>query len=74
MQTPEQLMRERLRTRAQQGGDPSEADERVLELQLTTAEPLTEEEAKVAYTVVPDRPFDIEILKKVFHTAEVTPR
>jgi aminoglycoside phosphotransferase family enzyme/adenylate kinase family enzyme len=74
MQTPEQLMRERLRTRAQQGGDPSEADERVLELQLTTAEPLTEEEAKVAYTVVPDRPLDIEILKKVFHTAEVTPR
>jgi aminoglycoside phosphotransferase family enzyme/adenylate kinase family enzyme len=58
MQTPEQLMRERLRIRAEQGGDPSEADEKVLDLQLKSAEPLTDEEAEVVYAVVPDQPLE----------------
>jgi aminoglycoside phosphotransferase family enzyme/predicted kinase len=55
MQTPEQLMRERVRSRAEQGGDPSEADERVLELQLASAESLTEDEASAALVVTPDQ-------------------
>jgi aminoglycoside phosphotransferase family enzyme/adenylate kinase family enzyme len=58
MQTPEQVMRERVRSRAEQGGDPSEADERVLDLQLKSAEPLTDKEAEVVYAVVPDQPLE----------------
>jgi aminoglycoside phosphotransferase family enzyme/gluconate kinase len=58
MQTPEQVMRERIRARAQQGGDPSEADERVLELQLASTEPLTEEEVAVSFGVVPNQPLE----------------
>jgi predicted kinase len=58
MQIPEQEMRERVRVRAEKGGDPSEADERVLSLQLKSAEPLTDEEAEVVYAVVPDQPLE----------------
>jgi aminoglycoside phosphotransferase family enzyme len=58
MQTPEQVMRERLRLRADRGGDPSEADERVLELQLAAAEPLTGEESACALVVTPDHSLD----------------
>jgi predicted kinase len=58
MQTPEQLLRERVRLRAQQGSDPSEADERVLELQLVGAEPLTDEERTFSLPVTPEQSFD----------------
>lgn len=37
---PDELLRERVQTRQQQGGDPSEADLRVLELQMANREPL----------------------------------
>ncbi len=51
----EQTLRQRLRSRAAQGGDPSEADEAVLDEQLRSAEPPTGEEAAFVETVDVDR-------------------
>ncbi len=47
------LMRQRLRERAAHGGDPSEADESVLEGQLRRIEPLRPDELAVAQPVWP---------------------
>ncbi len=58
-------MRRRVRSRTERGGDPSEADERILDLQLANAEPLTQEEVAAALVVTPDRPLDIDKLKKL---------
>ncbi len=65
MRTGEQVMRRRVRSRTERGGDPSEADERILDLQLANAEPLTQEEVAAALVVTPDRPLDIDKLKKL---------
>jgi predicted kinase len=43
-QAPDQVLRERVTQRQQQGGDPSDADLTVLELQLRNREPLTDQE------------------------------
>ncbi|WP_041604424.1 AAA family ATPase [Thioflavicoccus mobilis] len=43
-QAPEAVLRARLEARRRSGGDPSEADERVLDLQLGSQEPLTGDE------------------------------
>jgi aminoglycoside phosphotransferase family enzyme/predicted kinase len=47
------LLRQRLRERAARGGDASEADEQVLELQLRTAEPLRPDEQTDVFAVTP---------------------
>ncbi|MEN8166607.1 MAG: AAA family ATPase [Pseudomonadota bacterium] len=39
-EAPDELLRERVQARQQQGGDPSEADLRVLEMQMESREPL----------------------------------
>ena len=62
MQTPESLLRQRIRQRRQQARDPSEADEKVLELQLQNRQPLTSEELVYAIQVTPDQAFDIRVL------------
>ena len=51
-QAPEDVLRERLRRRQAQAKDPSEADLEVLQSQLQTREPLTENEQK--YTIAID--------------------
>ena len=58
MQTPETLLRQRIRQRQQQAGDPSEADEKVLQLQLQHRQPLTSQELAYAIPVTPDQAFD----------------
>ena len=50
-QAPEALLRQWIRERATRGDDPSEADEAVLNLQLSTHEPLTVEEQAHSITV-----------------------
>lgn len=50
---PPALLRQRLRERSARGGDASEADLQVLDLQLRTAEPLRPDEAADVYTVAP---------------------
>lgn len=57
LQTPEALLRQRIRQRQQQANDPSEADERVLQLQLENREPLTSQETGYAIPVTPDGHF-----------------
>ena len=49
--TPEALLAERVASRADAGGDPSEADLEVVALQRATAEPLSDEETAYAVTV-----------------------
>lgn len=63
MQTPESLLRQRIRQRQQQARDPSEADERVLELQLQNRQPLTSEELACAIPIIPDQAFDASELR-----------
>jgi aminoglycoside phosphotransferase family enzyme len=63
MHNPEQVLRERVRTRQAAGCDPSEADEKVMEAQLASAEALTEEELECAVAVIPEQPFSVEDLK-----------
>ena len=58
MQTPETLLRQRIRRRQQQARDPSEADEKVLQLQLQHRQPLTSQELAHAMAVTPDQDFD----------------
>ena len=62
MQTPESLLRERIRQRNQQVTDPSEADENILQLQLQTREALNAGETARAIAVMPDQPFDLSDL------------
>lgn len=59
MQTPEALLRQRIRQRQQEALDPSEADENILELQLQNRESLTSQEAAFAVSVAPDQAIDI---------------
>ena len=47
------LLRQRLHERAVRGGDASEADVQVLEMQLRTAEPLRPDERGAVFTVAP---------------------
>ena len=61
MQTPESLLRQRIRQRREQASDPSEADEKVLELQLQNRQPLTSEELACAIPVTPDQGLDIPV-------------
>ncbi len=63
MQTPETLLRQRIRQRQQLALDPSEADEKVLELQLQNRQPLTSQEAACAVTVAPDQAIDVSELR-----------
>jgi hypothetical protein len=49
---------ERLRRRAMQAGEASDADETVLRLQLTEAEPLSEDESALVIAVDTDTPLD----------------
>lgn len=59
MQTPESLLLERIRQREQQGTDPSEADEKVLQLQLQNREALSAKEIACAIPVTPEQPIDL---------------
>jgi len=62
------VLRERLRRRARQGGDASEADLAVLDHQLATREPLTGEEQNLALTIdagtTPDMAVLVERLRQ----------
>ena len=58
MQAPESLLRQRIHQRQQQARDPSEADEKVLQLQLQNRQPLTSQELAYAIPVTPDQAFD----------------
>lgn len=59
IQVPESLLRERLRQRARQTREVSEANLAVLQRQLVTREPLTVDEHRVALVVCPDATHDI---------------
>ena len=59
IQVPESLLRERLRQRARQSREVSEANLAVLQRQLATREPLTVDEHRVALVVCPDATHDI---------------
>jgi len=59
MQTPESLLRQRIRLRRRQDNDPSEADEKVLQLQLENREPLTRQEIGFVIPVTPGGEIDI---------------
>ena len=59
---PMPLLRRRVRVRLQQGGDPSEADEAVLERLASCAEPLSAAEHKLALTVSTDEAIDAAAL------------
>ena len=54
MQTPVELLRERVSQRLQRSDDPAEATVEVLEMQLASAEPLTPEESQQALVVTPE--------------------
>ncbi|QCF24923.1 AAA family ATPase [Hydrocarboniclastica marina] len=55
-EAPEDVLRARVRARQSAGGDASEADEQVLEMQLSNAEPLSAEEARVVLHVQTTEP------------------
>ncbi len=65
IQTPETLLRERVRSRLASGHDPSEADKAVLLAQLDAAESLTEEEHSRALAITPERLFSLDALKSL---------
>jgi predicted kinase len=64
MQTPEALLRQRIRARLAKGVDPSEADEAVLSRQLEQMEPLVEEESACVIALAPDEPLPLAELNK----------
>ena len=64
MQTPEAVLRERVRARLEMGKDPSEADEAVLSRQLEQMEPLEIEERACTLSMVPDQPLPMAELKE----------
>ena len=49
---PDDVLRQRLQARMQQGRDPSDADERVMERQQAYVQPLTDEERSRAWQVI----------------------
>ncbi|WP_167759790.1 bifunctional aminoglycoside phosphotransferase/ATP-binding protein [Massilia horti] len=56
----EATLRQRIRERSARGGDPSDADERVLELQLRVQEPLAPDEMADVLVVESDESLDLE--------------
>jgi hypothetical protein len=56
---PDQVLRERIMARLRRGGDASEADLVVLEHQLATQEPLTQDEQARAIRIDAERPPDV---------------
>ena len=56
------VLRQRVRARLARRDDASEADERVLEFQLTVDEPLTAQEQACAIVVRTDGPVDVVAL------------
>ena len=62
MQSPETLLRERIRSRSEAGGDASEADLAVLDRQLESREPLTSEEARFVIPIDTSQPPQWETL------------
>ncbi|MGD9094303.1 MAG: AAA family ATPase [Chromatiales bacterium] len=54
MQTPVELLKQRIRKRLQRSDDPAEATIEVLEMQLASAEPLTPEESKQSLVISPE--------------------
>jgi len=64
MQTPEALMRRRIRGRLAKDRDPSEADETILDRQLAEAEPLDDAERAMAVALTPDAPLPLERLRR----------
>jgi aminoglycoside phosphotransferase family enzyme/predicted kinase len=61
-QAPLAVLRERVAARSQRGDDPSEADLAVLEAQREFAEPLAEDEQRVALPLRTDQPWDAAAL------------
>jgi len=61
-QLNEELFRRRIQQRAREGNSFSDADERVLEFQLTSAEPLTTSEKNISITI--DEQTDVETVGK----------
>ncbi len=56
-------MRERIRSRRQQGADPSDADESVLDFQLRADEPLSGHELAHAFPLDSEAPFDCDAVR-----------
>jgi len=59
MQMPESVLRQRVRVRMERGSDVSEANERILDMQLQVAEPLTATEKASTVVVTQGRPLSI---------------
>ncbi|MCF6282001.1 MAG: AAA family ATPase [Candidatus Polarisedimenticolaceae bacterium] len=68
-QVPKEILRQRIVQRLHKGGDPSEATTKVLELQLTHREPLTDLEALSAIPITIDLPLMLDALKREIFTA-----
>lgn len=62
-ETSKARLRERLAARHRSGKDASEADEKVLEHQVTQQEPLDEHECAIALTLITDDAVDIALLR-----------
>lgn len=70
-QAPMAVLRTRVRKRSTQGGDPSEADENVLERLADAAEPLEADELAATLVVRTDGAIDLGALDRVWRGAAV---
>jgi uncharacterized protein len=68
VQTPENILRQRLRQRPRQQLEASEAGLAVLEHQLTKREPLTDDERRLALSVAGEEPVPIDLLEQRLRT------
>ena len=61
MRTPVELLKERVKERLQRSDDPAEATIEVLEMQLSSAEPLRAEESEQSLVVTPELADSVEL-------------
>lgn len=64
MQFAEEVLHARVRSRVERGHGVSEADEKILDMQLETAEPLTRKEQASVVMVTEDHPLSISEIRK----------
>src|SRR5262249_43690088 len=69
LEIPESVAKQRIATRRARGTDASEADARVLELQLASEEPLGDDEARETIACPADRESDVEAIAARILTA-----
>ncbi|MFC1602874.1 bifunctional aminoglycoside phosphotransferase/ATP-binding protein, partial [Pseudomonadota bacterium] len=63
-QVPEEMLRERIDQRLAEGGDPSEANQDVLDAQLRNQQPLTTEEQALSIKITPERKVELGEIKQ----------